>query len=108
MVTTLFKIDLDEFFNTFSFNNKKALFFSTKQFELRSKGGLKIADKSDFAVMIKQIKAIKFLFIGYFYSQLYAKSLVSISKALGSERLSSIIKDMLMSNNSNVYTLAID
>ena len=76
------EIDLDKFFDMFSLNNKEALFFSIEQFELRSGGGLEMADKSDLAAMFEQIKATKSLFIGYFYSKPYAKSSVFISKAL--------------------------
>lgn len=67
-----------------------------------------MAKKSDLATIVEQIKATKLPFIGYFCSQPYAKSTVSISKTLGTERLFSIIKDMLVPNNSNIYILAID
>lgn len=103
-----FEIDLDKFFDIFSLNNKKALFFFTEQFELKSGGSLEMDDKSDLAAMIEQIKANKPLFIGYFCSQLYAKFSVSISKTWDPKRLSSTIKDMLVSNNSNVHILAVD
>lgn len=49
----LFEIDLDNFFDIFSLDNKEILFFSTEQAELKSKKSLETADKSDLAIMVK-------------------------------------------------------
>lgn len=46
-------MDLDKFFNMFLFNNKKALFFSIKQFELKSGGDLEITEELDLAAIVK-------------------------------------------------------
>lgn len=107
-VMAYFEIDLDKFIDIFSLNDKETLLFFKEQFELRSGGSLEIADESDLAAMVEQIKAIKPPFIDYFGSRPYAKSSILISKALNPKRLSSTIKDTLMPCNSNVHILAID
>lgn len=68
LAIALFEMDLDKFFDMFSLDNKEALFFSTKQFKLRSGEGFEMADKSDLTIMVEQIKGIKPRFIGYFCS----------------------------------------
>lgn len=104
----LFELDLHKFFYMFSLNDKEALCFFTEQFELRSGESLKMADESDLAVMVKQIKATKPPFIGYFCSRPYAKSSILILKSLGLERSSFTIKDTLVSKNSNDYILPVN
>lgn len=75
---------------------------------MRSRGGFEIADESDLAAMVEQIKATEPPFIGYIYSRPYVKFLVLIWIASGPERSFSTVKDTLVSNNSNVHTLAAD
>lgn len=53
LAMAFFKIDLDEFFDMFSFDDQEALFFSIKQFELKSGRGFKMANELDFAAMIE-------------------------------------------------------
>lgn len=44
LAMVLFEINLNKFFNMFILDNKKVLFFSIEQFELKSGEGFKIAD----------------------------------------------------------------
>lgn len=99
LATALFKIDPNKFFDIFSLNNKEVLFFSTKQFELKSGRYFKMANKSDFTIIVEKIKTTKPLFMDYFCSQLYTKFSILISNALDLEQLFSTIKDTMVPNN---------
>ena len=67
-----------------------------------------MANKSDFTKMVEKIKTTKLLFMDYFCSQLYTKFSIPISNVLDLEQLFSTIKDTMVPNNSNFYTLIAD